>query len=337
MKKILFILMFAIILFGFSGCRPNRNARQHQEGLLNVKTTIFPAFDFVREIAGDRVNLTMLLSPGAESHSFEPSPRDIINIMNSDVFIYVGESERWIERILQSVNTEEMTVFAMMSSVELLEQVIIHDDYAHHDHDHYDHDHHHHHDDHHGHDHHHDHDDTCSVFDEHIWTSPRNAILVVRALTELLSEADPANAYYFQQNAAAYIEELEQLDAAFLEVVASAERRTIIFGDRFPFLYFANHYGLTWYAAFDGCSTETEPSAARVAFLINKVRDEQIPVVFHIELSNERMADAISRETGAVKRLFHSVHNVSRRDFDAGLGYLELMHRNVEALREALH
>jgi len=338
MKKIILLLIFVIVLSGFSGCR-QRNI-QNRDGLLNITTTVFPAYDFVRQITGDRVNLTMLLPPGAESHSFEPSPRDIINIMNSDIFIYVGESERWIERIFQSMNTDGMTIFAMMDAVELLMIDEHDDDHAcddddcddddHHDHDHHDHSH--------GHDHHdHEFDDTCSIFDEHIWTSPRNALLIVLAITELLSEADPGNAAFFRQNAASYIKELEQLDATFAEVTAGARRRTIVFGDRFPFRYLAEAYGLRWHAAFDGCSTDTEPSAATVAFLINTIRAERIPVVFHIELSNERMADTIAGETGAKKLLFHSVHNVSRRDFDAGLGYLELMRRNVETLREALN
>jgi zinc transport system substrate-binding protein len=261
--------------------------------------------------------------------------------MNSDIFIYVGGSERWIERIFQSMNTDEMTIFAMMNVVELVKEEFIEgmehhdcDDECDHDHHHaYDHHDHHHHD-------HHDYDDECdhdTEYDEHVWTSPGNAILIVRYITELLCKTDPANCAFYRENAAAYIKELEQLDAAFTEVVAGAKRRTIVFGDRFPFRYFTKTYGLTYYAAFPGCSTETEPSAATVAFLINKIRAEQIPVVFHIELSNERMINTISSETGAKKLLLHSVHNITRRDFDAGLGYLDFKRRNVDNLREALH
>jgi zinc transport system substrate-binding protein len=153
----------------------------------------------------------------------------------------------------------------------------------------------------------------------------------------LLCEADINNAALYQQNAAAYIEELQRLDAAFSEVVAGAKRTTFIFADRFPFRYFADAYGLSYFAAFPGCSTETEPSAATVAFLINKIRAEKIPVVFHIELSNERMADTISGETGAKKSLLHACHNITKRDFDSGLGYLEIMRRNIENLRGALY
>jgi zinc transport system substrate-binding protein len=174
-------------------------------------------------------------------------------------------------------------------------------------------------------------------YDEHVWTSPRNAMLIVQRITDLLCETDNANAGFYRQNASTYIKALEELDAAFNEVIAGAKRKTIVFGDRFPFRYFADAYGLEYCAAFPGCSTETEASAATVAFLINKIRSEQIPVVFHIELSNERMANAISAETGARKLLLHACHNISKRDFEAGLGYLDLMRANVENLRQALH
>jgi len=152
-----------------------------------------------------------------------------------------------------------------------------------------------------------------------------------------LAELDPDNAGSYIANAAAYVERLAELDAAFQEVVDNAARTTIVFADRFPFRYFVDTYGLEYFAAFPGCSTDTEPSVQTVAFLINKIRDENIPVVFHIELSNERMADTVSQETGATKLLLHSAHNVTRDDFQNGETYLSLMARNVEALREALH
>ena len=314
MKKIILILVtLAAILYGVSGCKQNQNAiTRNVDGKINVSVTIFPPFDFVRQIARDRVNLTMLLSPGAESHSFEPSPRDIITIQNSNVFIYVGgDSDKWVYRILQSMNTDKMKILAMIDTVDAVEEEIVEGMEAE--------------------------DEDEIAYDEHVWTSPRNVILIINAITELLSEADPANAAFYRQNAATYNEELAQLDIAFREVVAGANRNTIVFADRFPFRYFADAYGLTYFAAFPGCSTETEASAATVAFLINKIRTEKIPVVFHIELSNERMADTISGETGAKKLLLHACHNISKQDFDAGLGYLDFMRRNVENLREALH
>ena len=314
MKKILLIIILAIFLSGVTGCRQNKNAAaRNADGKINVTATIFPPYDFVRQIAGDRVNLRMLLPPGAESHSFEPSPRDIITIQNSGLFIYGGgDSDNWIDRILQSMDTDNMRILAMMDAVEVVEEEIVEGMEE-------------------------DNEEEEIAYDEHVWTSPRNAIAIVRAITELLCETDAVNAELYGQNATAYIEELERLDAAFEDVVAGALRDTFVFADRFPFRYFADAYGLSYFAAFPGCSTETEPSAATVAFLINKIRAEKIPVVFHIELSNERMADTISGETGAKKLLLHACHNITTRDFDSGLGYLEIMRRNVENLREALY
>jgi len=316
MKKILLIITFVIVLSGITGCRQNKNAAtRNADGKINITVTIFPPYDFVRQIAGDRVNLSMLLPPGAESHSFEPSPRDIITIQNSDIFIYGGgDSDAWIDRILQSMNTDNMRILAMMDAVEVVEEEIVE-----------------------GMEEEQENEEEGIAYDEHVWTSPRNAILIVRAIAELLCETDTANAELYQQNAAAYIEELERLDTAFENAAAGALRDTFIFADRFPFRYFADAYGLSYFAAFPGCSTETEPSAATVAFLINKIRAEKIPVVFHIELSNERMANTISGETGAKKLLLHSCHNITKREFDSGLGYLEIMRRNVENLREALY
>ncbi|MDR2731570.1 MAG: metal ABC transporter substrate-binding protein [Treponema sp.] len=318
-KTILILITLAAILCIASGCKQNRNAvMRNANGKINITVSIFPPFDFVRQIAGDKVNLSMLLPPGAESHSFEPSPRDIITVQNSDIFIYVGgESNVWVDRILESIripessNTNKMRIIRMMDAVDVVEEEIVEGMEE-------------------------DEEEEETAYDEHIWTSPRNAMLIVRAITESLCETDPANADFYLQNAAAYSEELEQIDAAFKEVTAGAKRNTIIFADRFPFRYFADAYGLNYYAAFPGCSTETEPSAATIAFLINKIRAEKIPVVFHIELSNERMANTISGETGAKKLLLHACHNISKRDFDAGLGYLDLMRRNAENLREAL-
>jgi zinc transport system substrate-binding protein len=320
MKKYFLILIILATVLATGGCKQSKSAvTRNANGKINVTVTIFPPFDFVRQIAGDKVNLSMLLPPGAESHSFEPSPKDIITIQNSDIFIYAGgNSDNWIKRILESIRilesskTDKIKIFAMIDTVNLVEEEIV--EGMEEDGD----------------------DDEGVEYDEHIWTSPRNAMLIVKAITELLCETDSANADFYLQNATTYSEELEQIDTAFKGVTAEAKRKTIVFADRFPFRYFADAYGLNYFAAFPGCSTETEPSAATVAFLINKIRAEKIPVVFHIELSNERMANTISGETGAKKLLLHACHNISKRDFDARLGYLDFMRRNVENLREAL-
>ncbi|MDR0401087.1 MAG: metal ABC transporter substrate-binding protein [Treponema sp.] len=319
-------MLCAVFLFSAAAFARPRQDRGN-EGAVNVVTTVFPSYDFVREIAGDKVNLRLLLPPGLESHSFEPTPRDIIQIQNSDIFVYVGgESEAWVERILDSIDsssarasssrTGPRRVVSLMDMVEVVEEEIVEGMQ--------------------------EEDEEPGgeeepEYDEHVWTSPRNAKLIVRALTETLCQADSANAAFYRENAKNYEAKLEDLDAGFREALAGAKRRTLIFGDRFPFRYFADAYGLRYYAAFPGCSTETECSAATLAFLIDKVRDEGIPVVFHIELSNEKIADAISESTGAKKLLFHACHNVSKQDMDRNVSYLELQRGNLERLREALY
>ena len=316
----LFPAVMLLLIFSFlnAGCRQAKPVKTN--GKINVTSVIFPSYDFVRAIAGDRVNLVMLLPPGSESHSFEPSPFNIITIKESNLFIYPGSpNAKWADRILDSLGIlkEKIKVLKLIDLVEVVEEEIVEgmeDD---------------------------DDDDAANnkdflTLDEHVWTSPRNVKVIVAAITEALCELDNANADYYKHNAADYSARLDELDAGFKSVIKGAKRKTIIFGDRFPFRYLADAYGLEYYAAFPGCSTETEASAATIAFLINKVRSEHIPVIFHIELSNERMADAISEATGAKKLLLHSGQNVSKKDFDSGINYIDIQKANVLNLKEAL-
>ena len=173
-------------------------------------------------------------------------------------------------------------------------------------------------------------------YDEHIWTSPVNAMRMVDVIAETLTERDPAHGAMYQAGAAAYLEELERLDKEFREVRDSAVHDMIVMGDKFPLRYFADAYGLRYRAAFSGCSSDTEPSARTIAYLIDKVKEEGLPVIYYLELSSHRVAEIIGEETGAVPLLFHSCHNVTRRQFEEGVTYLELMEQNVKNLREGL-
>lgn len=309
MKRFVSLMLIASFLLSMlAGCQQNE-----PDDRTCVVATIFAPFDFVREIAGDAVNASMLLPPASESHSFEPTPKDIIKIQNCDIFIYVGgESDAWVNQILSSMDTSNMKIITLMDCVDLVEEEIVEgmeDD---------------------------DDDSDDIAYDEHVWTSPKNAKLIVQKISDALCKADAQNATLFQARTTAYLERLDDLDAAFKSVVDGAVRKTIVFGDRFPFRYFTDAYGLDYFAAFPGCASETEPNPKTVAFLIDKIREENIPVVFHIELSNPKMANTIRAETGAKVLLLHSCHNISRDDFRKGLSYMELMTRNVEALREAL-
>ena len=301
MKNITAIFMALILLaLPLAGC----GAQEAPEGEgLSVVATVFAPYDFARQLVGERGEVTLLLPPGSEAHSYEPTPKDIIDIQNCDLFIYVGGiSDAWVADVLDSVGEGVRTV-TLMDCVELLEE---------------------------------EHDDGGVEYDEHVWTSPRNAALICEKIAAALAEADPEGAEYYEAALGDYTASLDELDAAFKEVVANGARDTIVFADRFPLLYFARAYGLEYYAAWPGCADEAEPSAATVTFLIDKVKEEGIPVVFHIELSNEDMADIVCDETGAEKRLFSACHNVTRAQFEEGVTYLELMRQNVDVLREAL-
>jgi zinc transport system substrate-binding protein len=302
----------ALIVLGiFISCE--KKAEPEPKQRLSVVTTIFAPYDFVRAIAGDRIDLTMLLKPGAESHSYEPTPQDIITIQNSDIFIYVGgESDEWVEEVLESLDDTKTEIITLMDCVDVVEEEIVEGMEEEEE------------------------EEEGIAYDEHVWTSPANAKRVVEKISGAIRAADPENAGFYRDNTDSYLRELDALDAAFRSVTGSAKRRTLVFGDRFPFRYFADAYNLNYFAAFPGCSTETECSAATIAFLINKVKEEKIPVVFHIEFSNGRIADAICEATGARKQLLHSAHNISRDDLAAGVTYVDIMKRNAETLRGAL-
>ena len=315
MKKFFAILIALSLALSLAACG---EAPEADNGGISVVATTFAPYDFARQLVGDMGTVSMLLPPGSESHSYEPTPKDILEIQNADVFIYVGgESDTWVTDVLESVG-EGVRAVTLMDCVELLEEETVEGMEAE------------------VHDHEHGEEGHEAEYDEHVWTSPRNAALICEKIAAALCEADPANASVYNANLAVYSAELAKLDAAFTGIVADGARKTIIFADRFPLLYFARAYGLTYYAAFPGCSEDAEPSAATVAFIIDKVREEDIPVVFHVELANEDMCDIVCDETGAVKRQFNACHNVTRAQFNAGVTYLDLMWENTEVLKEAL-
>lgn len=333
---------------GMSGQQTEQNGGKEQNTEENKKisvvATIFPQYDFVRQIAGDNVELKMLLKPGEETHSYEPTPQDIIAIQNSDLFIYVGgENDAWVEDILESMPDNGRKTLKLVDCVDTVEEEHVEGMKEERGHDHDDHDDHDEDDAEHEEDEadHEEHglEDTHSVheIDEHVWTSPLNAIKIVEQIKEELCEIDPENASDYEENAEAYVAQLNELDQEFQDVVDHSKRKLMIFGDRFPFRYFAEEYDLDYYAAFSGCASDTEPSAATMAFLINKVRDENIKTVLKMELSNENIAKAIAEATNADVKEFYSCHNLTAEQFADGETYLSLMEKNVETLREVLN
>ena len=310
MKKVLSLIICMVMCFCIAACTKETTTPQSHNQKLKIVATIFPQYDFARQIAGDKAEVTMLITPGTESHSFEPTTSDIMDINDCDIFIYTGgESDHWIDDLLK--NTDNNT----MKTIPLMDYIDVHAENEDHEHSHHNHSH----------------------VDEHIWTSPKNAMVLAKNICNHMCSADPDNAEYYIQNLNAYLSQLQSLDESFAEITVSAKRNTLIFGDRFPLKYFADEYGLDCYAAFSGCSEDTEASAATVARLTDKAREESIPVILKIELSSSLIADTIAKETAAEVMTFYSCHNISKEDFENGETYLSLMQKNVNTLSVALN
>ena len=290
-------------------------AEHEREERLTVVATVFPAYDFARAAGGELAEVRLLLPPGAESHSYEPTPADILAVQECDLFLYLGgESDAWVETILESVDMQGEAL-RMVDCVDLLEEETVEGM-----------------EDHEGHDH--DHAEGPGLgevvsYDEHVWTSPKNAAAITRQFGEALAALDSAHAEQYRANAEAYASQIDALDGEFHDFFAGLPDRTIVFGDRFPLLYFAEEFDLNYYAAFPGCSTQTEPSAATVAFLTDKVRTEHISTVWYIEFSNHLVADSIAEAAG-VKT---ACHNVMPEELAGGETYVSLMKQNLERLK----
>lgn len=303
MKRLIAILLCLCLML--CGCTAEPE-KPHDETKLQIVCTSFPAYDFAREIAGDRAELTLLIKPGSEVHSYEPTPKDMIRIQESDLFICNGgESEQWAETLI----TPKLNTIYMMDCVDTVEESADGIYNA---------------------------EDGEPELDEHVWTSPLNAIKISEEICNALCKLDTDNAEAYKTNFTAYKAQLMALDREFRQVIKNSGKHTLVFADRFPMRYFALEYGLDCYAAFPGCSSETEPSAKTVAYLIDRVREDKIPAVLYMEFSNQKMADVICEDTGCRKLPFYSAHSVSAEQFEQGVSYLDLMRINLDSLKEAL-
>ena len=319
MKKLLPLLLSLCLLLTACG----QAAPEREPGRLRIVTTVFPAYDFARAAAGALADVELLLPPGTESHSYEPTPADILAVQDCDLFIYLGgESDEWVETILDAVEPRGEQL-RMIDCVPLLEEELVEGMQAEI-----------------GHDHEHGHDEEersygegeVTGLDEHVWTDPANAAVITWMIGERLSALDEVHGDTYRSAAEDYADKLEGLDREFTEFFAE-DRGPMVFGDRFPLRYFAAAYGVEYYAAFPGCGTQTEPSAATVAFLTEKVRREQLPVVWYIEFSNHLVADSIAEAASAEPAMFHTCHNVSRQELEDGATYVSLMEGNLKMLR----
>ena len=349
MKK---LLSFAAALFVLLSCFAPATA---EAGKISVVTTIFPIYDWVREIVGanDHVDVSILLDSGVDLHSYQPTVQDILKVSTADVFAFVGgESDEWVEGALAEAANKDMKVVNLVEAMGediKMEEIVEgmehehdhdhahegedHDDHEDHDKDEDDHEDH----DHDEHDHDHEHEEEA---DEHVWLSLRNAQKLVAALTDALCKADPADAEAFRANAAAYIEKLAALDAQYSETVNTAAFKTFLFGDRFPFRYLADDYGLDYFAAFSGCSAESEASFATIVFLAGKVDELGLPTVLTIENPRTRIAQTIVESTQAKNQKIlslDSMQGTTAADIAAGATYLGIMESNLAVLRDALN
>ena len=319
MKKALaFLLSFALLVSCTAACAGAETKR------INVVTTIFPIYDWVREVVKDdasHVNITLLLDNGVDLHSYQPTAQDILAISTADLFVYVGgESDEWVEDVLQSAMNPDLKAISLVDAMGediRMEEIV---EGMEHDHDHD-----------------HEHGDEA---DEHVWLSLRNAGKLTKVIADTLSEIDPDHAEHYQANASAYTGKLADLDARYTETVNGSACQTVLFGDRFPFRYLADDYGLTYYAAFSGCSAESEASFQTIVFLAQKVDELGLPAVLTIEHPKTKIAETVvstSQAKNARILSMDSMQGTTAADIQAGMTYLSVMEANLEVLKEALN
>ncbi|MBQ9993791.1 MAG: zinc ABC transporter substrate-binding protein [Clostridia bacterium] len=321
MKKLIikasaFLVALCLMLAPLCGC--SRWWEDDRDKPLIV-ATLFPQYDFARNIVGDKFDVVLLLPPGAESHSYDPTAADIAGILSCDIFLYTGALEPWADTILDGSGKDIFAV-DLSEGIELL----CGDDHG----------------EEHEHEHHHEEGDILAHshdYDAHIWTSPANCITMTESILEAVCAVDSENEALYRENARLYIEQLTQLDSELMVLTQGAQRHDIVMSGRFALGYFAERYGLHPRAAFDSCSHEAEPSVRTIADIITYMEENDIPVIYYEELCDPKTANAIAEATGAKALLLHSCHNLSKEETERGEDYLSLMRQNIENLKEGLN
>lgn len=325
--KMVALMMICLLTFPLSSC----GKADKRDGKLLIVTTLFPQYDFAKQIAGDKAEVKLLLSPGTEAHSYDPTPSDIVDINESDLFIYTGDyMETWAAKIIKGLE-KDVNILDVSDKVEIIKT----EDEESHSHSEEEHiyseeniDDNEENEGHSGHNH---------IYDPHIWTSLSNAKIMVQNIVDELVKIDSENEDYYRANGEKYLLELTELDNRFKEVVENSDIKTIYFADKFAMYYFVKDYGLDYVSAYDSCSSETEPSAKLVAEMIDEVKENNAPAIYYAELSNHKAADTISKETGAKEYLLHSCHNISKDEYKNGVTYISLMEQNLENLKKGLN
>ena len=317
-KKVLPVLLLAAVLVLFCSCG---TAGTSADGKVRVVATVFPEYDWIRNIAGDRadrIDLTLLLDSGADMHSFQPAAADIAAVASCDVFVCVGgESDKWVDDVLAGAGNKDLNVVRLLEILgdRALEEEHIEGMQTGED------------------------ADGEKELDEHVWLSLKNAAVICRELAKVLGDADPEGKDIYEANAAEYIAKLDGLDARYAAAVAEAPKKALVFGDRFPFAYLAKDYGIECYAAFSGCSAESEASFETVVFLSGKLDELDLPAVLKIDGSDGKIAERVRQISNDPERMIltlDSLQTAASEDVRKGVTYLSVMESNLAVLKEAL-
>ena len=336
MKKIIALLLVLLMTAGMlAGCGKQKDDdTTDTTDKLSIVTTIFPEYDWVRQILGDKADnadVTMLLDNGVDLHSYQPTADDIVKISDCDLFIYVGgESDGWVEDALKNATNKDMKVVNLLEVLgDKVKNEEVVEGMQEEEHEHED-----------GEEHEegeeHEHEEEA---DEHVWLSLKNAEVLVGTISNALQEVDPGNKDAYAANADAYVKKLSALDAEYQTAVDNAVRKTVLFGDRFPFRYLVDDYGLNYYAAFVGCSAETEASFETISFLAKKVDELKLPCVLTIEGKNHKIAETIVKNTAPKSQkilTMDSMQSTTSKDVASGTTYFSVMEKNLAVLKEAL-
>ena len=323
MKKYISILVISMLMLcTLTACGKKDDSVGKNGDSLSIVTTIFPEYDWVMNILGSdnkNAEVTLLLDNGVDLHSYQPTAADILKISTCDVFIYVGgESDEWVEDVLETADNKDMVVVNLLETLgELVKEEEMVEGMQGEE----------------------EGEEEEIEYDEHVWLSLKNAGLLVEGISEALKSADPDNASKYADNAAKYVEKLNALDKQYEEAVASASFDTLLFGDRFPFRYMVDDYGLSYYAAFVGCSAETEASFETITFLAGKVDELGLKSVMTIEGADKSIAETIIANTAdkdAKVLTMDSLQSVTKKDVESGASYLSIMENNLSVLKEAL-
>lgn len=302
MKKsiILCVISMILMIFLLTGCN---SFSGNDNGKVKITASLFPQYDFARQIAGDKADVQLLLLPGTESHTYEPKPADLAEIYDSNIFVYTGKyMEPWAQRVIESVKNDKLVVVDASQGITLVKD-----------------------------------EDEESGYDPHIWLDPDHSIQMVDNILQALCKIDQANASYYIDNADKYKQELKKLDEDMATVVRESKRKVLVFGGRFAYHYFIDHYGLEYKAVYDTCSAEGEPSIKRVGDIIDFIEKNNIPCIYYEELAEPKTARMIAEQTHTEPLLFSTAHNVTKDELDKNITYIDIMRQNLKNLQKGLN